>query len=279
MRNRTTFPTDRLARGGSVVFENAVSHVFRRGRGARGEGDGARRRRLGARDPRGEAWRGPRRVVCRRRGRAGWTRASAIRPGARARGRRSLRRSRSPRRGSPSRARARRRPPPPTRPRPSLRRARTARATTTRGSRARPATRSRRWWHRERRDARRFATDPRTTFRACTRRPRRRTTRPAPPRSLARRPGRNPESRRRQRRAQCASRDTSTVRLVAPAPPRPRARAPPSAPFRARRIPRTRRGGDAAFGMTRRPTKPGAIRRSNTISRRERVPSPSPVRS
>ena len=108
---------------------------------------------------------------------------------------------------------------PPTRSRPSLRRARTARATTTRGSRARPATRSRRWWHRERRDARRFATDPRTTFRACT-------LRPAFPRSLARRPRRNPESRRRQRRAPCASRDTSTVRPTsararAPAPTRP----------------------------------------------------------
>ena len=170
-----------------------------------------------ARDRRGETWPGPRRVVCRRRGGAGWTRASAIRPGPRARGRRSLRRRRSPRRGSPSHAL--RRPPPPTRPRPSLRRARTARATTTRGSRARPATRSRRWWHRERRDARRFATDPRTTFRACT-------LRPAFPRSLARRPRRNPESRRRQRRAPCASRDTSTVRPTsararAPAPTRP----------------------------------------------------------
>ena len=157
-------------------------------------------------------------------------------------------------------------PPPPTRPRPSLRRARTARATTTRGSRARPATRSRRWWHRERRDARRFATDPWTTFRACT-------PRPAFPRSLARRPRRNPESRRRQRRAPCASRDTSTVR-----PTSARARAPaPTRPLRHpfQRVAFLGRAEEATplSASPAVPRNPGRI--SHTAGRisRERVPS------
>ena len=124
-----------------------------------------------------------------------------------------------------------------------------ARATTTRGSRARPATRSRRWWHRERRDARRFATDPRTPSgraRLASGRSRPALARQAP------RP--RPESRRRQRRAPCAllaTRPRSARHVRA----RPRARARPSGTLssasRSSDAPRRRRRS----GVARRPAK------------------------
>ena len=83
----------------------------------------------------------------------------------------------------------------------------------------------------------------------------------------ARRPRRNPESRRRQRRAPCASRDTSTVRPTsararAPAPTRPLRH-----PFQRVAFPRTRRGGDAALSVARRPAKNPARSAGRIISR------------
>lgn len=49
--------------------------------------------------------------------------------------------------------------------------------------------------------------------------------------------------------------------------PRARAHASPPAPFPARRVPRTRRGGDAALSVARRPAKP----RSNISHRRSNI--------
>ena len=177
-------------------------------------------------------------------GRRGWTRASAIRPGPRARGRRSLRRRRSPRRGSP-------------------------RMPETPSTSDSPPTQPPTSADRASDDDARVARSPRDAFAALVAP---RATRRAPVRdrptdnlpgvhaasgvpALARQaPRRNPESRRRQRRAPCASRDTSTVRPHPRAPARPRPRVP-SGTLPARRVPRTRRGGDAAFSVARRPAK------------------------
>lgn len=262
--HRTTFPTDRLARGGSVVFENAVSHVFRRGLGARGEGDGARRRRLGARatlegrhgEDQGESFvaggvarggRGRRRYDPERARGGGVPSAGAGALGG------GVPRARVPRdalhlRLAPGPASDERGP--------RERRRRAGRARAPRRVRGVGGTAS---------DATRAGSRPThgqpsgraRGVRAAGRRVRH-------PR--ARSPGAPGGTQSRgaakgAHRALLATRPRYVPPPRAPAPARPRARAPPSAPFRARRVPRTRRGGDAAFGIPRRPTKPGAIRR------------------